>query len=664
MACGTQNPVSLAEARNALLRGDCRAAQEQTEQILIADNRNSAALHLLALIQALEGRHAEAAASLERALEMNPNQASWHTDLGTIYRATEDWSQAAIHFANACGLCPDDLRAQIGYGRALLELGCHERSAVHFQHAMRLEPGSVAAALGLADALARQQQFDEAAGLLEQTLKSNPGHAAIHRALGEIYSGCGENDCARAHWEAVLETTPGDTEAHAALVSVCWSLGDVEATLAHGRVLIDSGQATIALHSFFLYVLLFSDGQTPGSIKESCEQFGRRIQPIRENRWVPKSNEDPRRRLRVGYLTGEFTSGAAFYFLSPLFAYHDPTEVDVFCYHTRPQLDRRTQWYQRAGHWRDCRDLDDAALKEQLHRDHIDILVDLSGFFPEHRLWIFAERAAPIQVTYPNCPTTTGVPQIDYILTDRWTCPPGHESYYTEEAVRLPSGYLVYSPPEIAPPVKSLPASQDGVITFGLFQRRAKMNAGVWDSIAELLRRCPKSQLLIQNMDPTLDEPDSSTRRELMTAFAGRGIACDRLRLLGARPHPETLALMGEVDIALDTFPYQGQTTTCECLWMGVPVVALSGDAHVARVGTAILQRAGLGGLTAKSREEYIRIALELANDREELFRLRTGMRDRMRQSSIMDGKGLARSVEAAYRAMWGRWCAGAKALA
>jgi protein O-GlcNAc transferase len=254
---------------------------------------------------------------------------------------------------------------------------------------------------------------------------------------------------------------------------------------------------------------------------------------------------------------------------------------------------------------------------------------------------------------------TTGVPAMDYIFTDRWTCPPGSERPYTEQPLFLPSGYLAYLPPENSMDSIGLPAAANGVVTFGLYQRRAKMNARVWDLASEILHRVPGSRLLIQHGDPRLDDSNSANRNLLLREFANRGIEDNRLRLIGARTHSESLACMAQADIALDTFPYQGQTTTCECLWQRVPVVALTGNYHVARVGSAILHRAGLSDLAPCSSESYVRCAVDLANDLPRLARLRAGMRDRLLNSTLLDGRNLAREIEQAYREVWGAWCRG-----
>jgi len=617
----------------------------------------AASLHLRAVHCAEAGNLAEAAEYLEGAVNAVDCRAEWFNDLGIIHEAAGNAERALAAYTKSVSLEPNSVRAHTGCGRVLFQLGLTSEAKHHFTQALLLQPGAREASVGLAQILADETDFNEAVDVLHGSLKLDGDHPATHRLLASIYALCGEDALALTHWRKVASLTPEDGEALAGLVRACWGLGDIEGVLTHAAALIQSGRASLALHSFYLYTLLYSDATTPARVKEECLRFGERIQPASVNVFQPGRQPEPDRKLRIGYLSGEFQRGASFYFLSPLFQNHNREQFEIFCYHTRNVFDSITEWYSRVGHWRDCRGMDDAAIRRLLRDDGIDILVDSSGFFPDHRLQIFAERAAPVQIFYPNCPITTGVAEMDYILTDRWTCPPESEWQYTEQAVYLPSGYLVYSPPSATPPVAPLPLERNGFVTFGLFQRRAKIHSRVWNAIAEVLLRCPDSHLLVQNNDRTLDDPQSPTRESLYRELTTRGVSPDRVQVYGVQPQSEVMAIMSQADIALDTFPYQGQTTTCESLWMGVPVVALSGSHHVARVGSALLERVGLSELVTTRTDDYVNTALELAASPARLRAFRAGLRDRLRASSVCDGATLAREVESAYRKAWRSWC-------
>ena len=648
--------VLMVRARQALLNGDANLAHRWLHELLDGEPRHAAALHLYGMCRAELGEYQVASVAIESALTIDPDQAGWRRDLAAIHFAMGHYERAVCALQEALQHRPNDFEGQQLYGRALLALGRYGPAIQAFAEACRINPRSPEPALGMAQAHARQFRYGDAATICQELLTQNPDHPATLRLLGEICHAARRPQEAREVLEHLLEIVPGDPAALATIVLACWSLDDLAETLRHSRALIATGRATPALHAFHLFTQLHGVESTPASIRESCEGFGRTLALDFRTSWPRGGAEDSDRRLRIGYLTGEFIHGPAFFFLSSLLGNHDPAAVEVFCYHTRRIFDAETDWFRRAGTWRDCSMVSDDAITQQIRRDGIDVLVDLSAFFPENKLQIFARRAAPIQVTYPNCPTTTGIGNMDYILTDRWTCPAGLESQYTEQPVFLPSGYLMYTPPPGMPGVGPLPALRNGYVTFGMFQRQAKTNGAVWDAVAQILRCCPGSRLLVQTGAGALDYPSSLAYAQMRRQFSDRGIDEDRVRLVGKRPQAATLEHMSEVDIALDTFPYQGQTTTCECLWLGVPVVALSGRAHVARVGTALLERVGLGNLTASTSDEYIETAVRLAGDVPALAAMRQGMRDRLRRSTLLDGRKLASEVEAAYRHMWTRW--------
>jgi protein O-GlcNAc transferase len=649
----TLSPGILAAARRELAAGRPDTALSLARELLTGAPDDAEALHLSGLIKTCQGRHDEAICFFKRALAIRPDCPAWKNHLAISHAGKGEWGAAAALFVRVLEDDSNDFTALSGYGRALLERGETGAARDYLRQSLFLRPDSVFVLVSLAKALATTGEFEEAAKLLTRASAIAPEKYEPYRLLGRIHAERRASQLARSCWEKVLDLHPDDGEAISELIHCCWGLGDLPATLALSKRLVDDGRANFALHCFWLYARLFDPAETAETMRVSCEDFGRRITPVKTSFFPAPGGDISTRRLRIGYVGSEFHEGAASHFLSPLIGSHEKKEFKVFLYHTGGTFDHRTEWYRQAGNWRDCRQTHDNTLRQYIRRDKIDILVDLSGFLPDNRLKVFASRVAPVQVAFPNCPVTTGLETMDYIFTDRWTCPPGQESQYAEQPVFLPSGYLAYAPPEIAPDITDLPANHNGYVTLGLFQRRAKMNARVWDLIAEVLRRCPGSRLLVQNEDRAMDDPDSVSRGELLREFRERGVPAERLMLVGMRPHAEAMAYMSRADIALDTFPFQGQTTTCECLWLGVPVVALSGSVHVARVGSAILERVGLASLATRTEREYVERAVELAGDLSRLARLRTGMRERLRASTLLDGRNLAREVEEAYRRMW-----------
>jgi predicted O-linked N-acetylglucosamine transferase (SPINDLY family) len=338
-------------------------------------------------------------------------------------------------------------------------------------------------------------------------------------------------------------------------------------------------------------------------------------------------------------------------------AAHDRQRFEIFCLSTSKRADNMTKILKGIGHaWRDLGFLDNKALAAEIRREGIDILVDLSGHTAENRMGAVALKPAPVQMTYLGYPDTTGLSTVDYRITDAWADPPGEsDRLASERLVRIPGGFLAYRAPADAPDVMAPPVLAAGSITFGSFNNLSKYSNESLRLWARVLMAVPGSRFLLKSK--VLDDPAT---RELMAArFAEQGIPRERLEIVGgSRTVTDVLKAYGRLDIALDPTPYNGTTTTCEALWMGVPVVTLAGDRHSARVGNSILNAVGLGSLAARDPEQYVKIAAALAAKPAELAKLRADLRPRLSRSPLLDARRMARELEKVYRAAWQRWCA------
>jgi predicted O-linked N-acetylglucosamine transferase (SPINDLY family) len=370
---------------------------------------------------------------------------------------------------------------------------------------------------------------------------------------------------------------------------------------------------------------------------------------------APHANDrDPDRPLRIGYVSADFRQHACAHFLLPLFCHHDRRQFEVTCYADVANPDNMTQRLRdQVQCWHKINGRTDAEVSALIRENQIDILVDLAGHTADNRLQCFAGKPAPIQVTYLGYPNSTGLSAIDYRLTDAHADPPGlTDAFCTEWLIRLPQTFLCFRPSEESPVSSALPALASGQITFGCFNALAKITAemaGIW---SQILRCLPQSRLMLKCRGLS----DEDARRRLRELFPD--IAADRLVLHdwidSRRGH---LALYDQVDIALDSYPYHGTTTTCEAMWMGVPVITLAGTDHRSRVGVSLMSNVGLPELIAQTPEQYVQIAADLANDLPRLAELRRTLRSRMQASPLMDAPRFARNVEAAYRQMWRTWC-------
>jgi predicted O-linked N-acetylglucosamine transferase (SPINDLY family) len=369
-----------------------------------------------------------------------------------------------------------------------------------------------------------------------------------------------------------------------------------------------------------------------------------------------ENSRDPARRLRIGYVSSDFFRHPVAYFFEPLLQSHSANEFETYCYANVEKPDPVTGRLRAlAHHWRDIRGMAPAAVADLVRSDSIDILVDLGGHTAPNLLLVFAHKPAPIQVTWLGYPNTTGMGAMDYRITDEWADPPGKaEAYHTEMLARLPNGFLCYRPFIKAPPVSPSPAARAGCVTFGSFNSLRKITPEVLKTWASILAAIPGSRLLLKRSPLRYATVAERYRRPFLEA----GVEPDRVVLQDAIPsQTEHLALYSQVDVGLDSFPYNGTTTTCEALWMGVPVVCLAGNRHSGRVGVSILTQMELTDLIADSPDDYVRIAVELANTPKRLSELRSSLRQRMSVSPLCDAKAFARTMEDAYRKMWRNWC-------
>jgi predicted O-linked N-acetylglucosamine transferase (SPINDLY family) len=505
----------------------------------------------------------------------------------------------------------------------------------------------------------------QAAACFEQVLKLNPDSAAGHAGLAAALQAQGQLQEAAEHYKQVLRSNPDDVhtrhmfaEAHNNLGGTFLNiLGKLDESLSRYREAIRLQPDSAAMHSNLLLALNYDPRAEPQAVFAEHREFARRYaQPLAAS-ILPHANErSPDRRLKIGYVSGDFRNHSVAHFIEPVLAQHDRGSYDVFCYFNHPLADAVTQRLQSyGGPWRTIAGKPDEQVAQQIRDDGIDILVDLSGHTGDNRLLVFARQPAPVQVTWLGYPNTTGLPTMDYRLTDGFADPPGlTEPLHTEQLVRLPETFSCFRAPEGCPEVSELPLLKKGYPTFGSFNNPAKITPEVMKVWAKILQTVPASKLMLK----LLGTNNIALRQAVYDQFAALDIGRGQLELIDAvGPQGDHLQRYHAIDIALDPFPYNGTTTNCDALWMGVPVVTLAGRTHVSRVGTSQLSNLGLTELIAHTPEDYVRIAVQLAGDTERLKTLRAGLRERMVASPLMDATRFTRHLEAAYRQMWRRWC-------
>lgn len=416
--------------------------------------------------------------------------------------------------------------------------------------------------------------------------------------------------------------------------------------------LIETPQATCETQLQSAWYLSFLKGNSREILWKTHQAWARKYAPVA---WACPHHVNDRsaqRRLKVGYLSADFYTHSVTYTFEPLLDGRDRDSVEVYGYGFVAHPDETTERLQgKFDHYRDIRPLEVRDIVATIQRDQIDILVTLAGHCSATCLQVMAYKPAPIQVDIGSV-CSLGMPQIDYRITDALVDPPESQPFHTERLVYIPGGYFPYSPPREAPDIGPLPVLSTGQITFGSFANHLKINDDVVRVWSEILHRVKPSRLLIKSpggRDPGVVE-------NLLRRFEAQGISRQRVRVMGWLAKPQHWELYNQVDISLDTFPYNGGLTNLEALWMGVPSVTVLGETFVALTGPTILNHVGLKHLIARTPEEMVTKAVALAQNREVLERLRHGLRPALLASPLCDSQRIAREVEDAYREMWAQW--------
>ncbi len=576
----------------------------------------------LGVALAAQNRSQEAAESFQRALAIKPNFAAAHCNLGNVLQAQDRLEEAIASYQRALVLKPDLVEAHTNLGNALQAQGRPQEAATSYGRALAFEPNSAVAHNNLGTALKAQGQLEEAVESFRRAITLRPDFAEAHNNLGTVLTDQARPTEAKASYRQALALKPD----------------------------------FVAAHTNLIFALNFDLAAGP---EEQCqervrwyEQHGRRFAAAISRH---ANSPDPERRLRVGYVSGHFRRYPPTYAFAPVLLNHDAERFEVTCYSDTVRADDLTRALRaRVERWRDTFGWSDDRLAETIRADGIDILVDLVGHMLGNRLLVFARKPAPIQVTGWGEPTGTGLPTMDYLLADPVLVPPEHRALLAEEVVDLP-GFLGYWTPDSLPELGPLPALASGQVTFGSFNRMAKISDAVLRCWAAILRALPSARLVLKT--PGLGESGQQAR--VRAVLSAERIAPERLTLLGMSDRMAHFVAYQMVDVALDPFPHGGGMTTLDALWMGVPVVTAPGSTISSRIAAASLTALGLTDFIAPERTAYIALAVAKAGDLGALARLRQELRGRLARSAIGDPVRYVGSVETAYRAMWRRWCAG-----
>lgn len=673
--------------------GRLAEAEAMYQDILKVEPSQADVLHLLGLVAHKCGKGALAEELLRWAICKVPANAAFHNSLGIVLRERRHFVVAIGSYGRAISLEPNSAETYNNLGNALKDYGQLATAIANFKIALTLRPEYAEAHNNFGLAQQVQSDFAVAERLYGQALILRPDYPEAYFNLGNVKQAQGRLNVAVTLYQKALKFKPEYPEAHSNLGIVLKDLGQLDEAIAclkmaltfqpgmagticslgnvfvltgyHGKAIACFRKALqiapdyAGAHSNLLLAMQYLTTPEQAETPREQECFAARHEDSIKLNWPTHSNcRQVNRRLRVGYVSPNFNRHSVAYFLEPILANHDRGSLEIFCYHNSTLEDSVTKRFiSLSGHWLNCVSMTDIQLAQRITSDGIDILIDLAGHTASNRLTVFARKPAPIQISYLGYPSSTGLTAIDYRLTDIYADPPSDDdTQYSEKLLRLPKSFLCYCPPSDAPAVNESPAKKNGFVTYGSFNALQKISPAAISCWSRILLAQPGSKMILK----TAGLGSIEARRHLLGLFNQHGISAARLDLLpqddNFRRH---LSRYQDVDICLDSFPYNGTTTTCEALWMGVPTITLRGDRHASRVGASLLSNCGLGELIAHNHDEYLLIAERLANEPDRLANLRRGLRQKLGNSPLLDGPGLTMTIESVYKDIWSTWCVG-----
>ena len=622
MPKATAHKVGMIEQAMGLLKhGDAPGAEKLCRVVLRGNAKDAWAIHASGLVAHQMGRQEEAVAKLTEAAKLAPGQPEFWNNLGAI----------------------------------LGRLGKMVEAAEAFEKAVRLRPDDGAGFVNLAMAQERAGNRSRAHAASTRAVELQPEQAEAHAALGTALRGAGRLDDSKKAYARAIVLQSDFAPAVAGLAAVCEAQGDYAGAIDAYRRAVALNPDDAGMHSNLLFTLFYDPTLSAEQLRAEHAQWNvRHAKPLYPTNLHHVNDRSPERRLRIGYVSADFRRHSVARFLEPLIAVRDREKFEVLGYSDVVNPDEVTTRIRAAcDHWRVTLGSTDADVANLIRRDGIDILIDPTGHMGNNRLLVFARKPVPIQIAFPGYPGSCGLETMDYFVTDRLQNPEGSDaSGYTEKWLYVEPTSRCYQLDEGEPEPGPLPADERGYITFGSLNRPIKVTermVGVW---AKLLGQIPGSRLLFL----AGDHAEEGSRRHLQW-FAEQGIERDRIEVVASQPRDAYLKLFHRVDIALDTFPYAGCTTTCDALWMGVPTISLVGDTYVSRVGSSVLEQVGLREFTTDRFDRYVEIARAMAEDRAKLRALRQSLRERFAASSLVDRQKMVNAWQTALRWAWREWC-------
>ncbi|HEX5241627.1 MAG TPA: tetratricopeptide repeat protein [Tepidisphaeraceae bacterium] len=629
------------------VRNELAQAEIAYRQALSARPDDARVLSSLAVLMQAKGQLDDAVSMLEKAIQIQPESASHRINLGGALCGLQKYEQAVIVLRKAVELDPNSCEAAYNLGNALQGIGQLQEAAQEFRRAIALKGNYADAYNNLGNVLKRLGDPGQALSAYESAIRSAPSSVAAYNNAGCLYRALSRLEEAEIVLHRGLAIDSNQSVLLNNLGNVLKDGGQIDAAIECFRRATQLNPNDPEPHGNLAYALSFQS-DNPQMILDECRRWNERhAAPLLPRPATRKKDRSSGRRLRIGYASPDFRVHCQSLFTVPLLSHHDHEAFEIYCYSSVEQKDPLTaRLKEMADVWRDVAHLNDAALCNLIQRDRIDILVDLTMHMSEGRPRLFARKPAPVQVAWLAYPGTTGMDAIDYRLTDPRLDPPGADRFYAERSIRLPDTFWCYDPLTDGPEVNALPALTNGYFTFGCLNNPCKLTDRTLSLFGRVLAALPGSRLLLL-------APKGRPRDVLIKRIERNGIEAGRVSFVPFQPRSAYLQTYHQIDLGLDTLPYNGHTTSLDSCWMGVPVATRVGQTCAGRAGLSQLFNLGLTELAAESDDDYVKIASELGRDLDRLAQMRQTLRERLQLSPLMDADRFARRIEAAYQRMW-----------
>ena len=583
-------------------------------------------------------------------LKKDPNNFQSNFFLGILSAQTKKFDIAKQLLNKASETDPDNVDAHNNLGNVLKELGEYQKSKNCFQKAIQIQPNFALAHNNLGAVLQELGEYQKAALSYQKAIQIQPNFAEAHSNLGAALRELGERQKAISCYQEVIKTQPDNAEAHYNLGIVFKELGEHQKAITCNEKAINLKPDHVHAYSNMLLTSLHLEKVDPKYYLTKTKEFRFSLKPVSDDLLLKYQFDGRPKKLKIGFVSGDFKQHPVGYFLLDTLKHLKNKNLELIAYSNFKKKDSLSvELKSHFTNWCEITDQNDEKVVNQIRKDGIHILFDLSGYSAKNRLPIFINKPAPIQISWAGFLASNGIPEVDYIIGDPYVTPKDNVDHFTEKIFRLPNIWCCFSVPEFEVKINELPAIKNGYITFGCFNNLSKINNEVIALWSKILKAIPKSKIFLKNKELN----DAYLKERIINNFQKNNINSSSLKLEGSSPRNELLATYNKVDIALDPFPYSGGTTSFETTWMSTPVLTKKGTTFVSRTTGSINHNCGMSDWIASDENEYVKKAIKFSTNLEQLSEINKNLRQTALESPLFNSLLFAKQLNSALWKMW-----------